>query len=119
LPGENVQQWSELVTINYFLGLQGGDLLERFVNFTKDGLHKQCANVKWEELAKKPDGVVYAWTAQQCENFWPDQGEVARVIKGKQGLYVLHYANKKVPTPQEQRAAWFSLLSKAEIKSPA
>jgi hypothetical protein len=119
IAGETVKDWSELVTVNYFQGLEGADLMDRFVTFTKQGLYKQCGAVKWEDLATKKDGVIYAWTAQQCQGGWPDQTEVARVIKGKKGLYVLHYATKKVPMPKENRSAWFSLLGKADIKSPS
>lgn len=116
LPDEKVDNWSELVTINYFLGLEGEDLITRFISFTKDGLYKQCADVKWEELEKKQDSVVYTWTAQNCKG-WSDQTEVARAVKSAQGLYVLHYASKKVPMPADKRAVWVKLFTKATIKS--
>lgn len=114
LPGEKVDNWSELVTINYFQGLEQNGIIERFLGFTKDGLHKQCADVKWEDLGKKDDGAIYAWTAKNCKG-WSDQSEIARVINGTKGLYVVHYATKKVPVPQEKRAAWYSLFNKTKI----
>ena len=119
LPGEDVKNWTELVSINYFQGLEETGLLERFLKFTKDGLQTQCGDVQWQDLEKKSNGMIYTWSAQDCQGGWPDQAEVARVIKGQQGLYVLHYASKTVPIPQEKRETWASLFNKANTKNPS
>ncbi len=117
LPKETVDNWTEIVSINYFKGMKGPDLLTRFVGFAQTGLKQSCQKIQWNELAKNEDSISYAWSAGECAKS-PSQSEVARVIRSAQGLYVLHYASKKVPMPQEKRTAWYSLFNKAVIKSP-
>ena len=120
LPKESVDHWSEIVTINYFKGMKGPDLLTRFVGFAQTGLKKSCQNINWNELFKDDNSISYTWNAGKCTKS-PSQSEVARVIRSEQGLYVLHYASKKVPMPHEKRTVWYSLFTKAVIKplSPA
>ena len=118
LPEEKPESWTEVIMVNYFKEMKGDDLLERFMSFTREGLHKQCTQVQWEDLADKPDGKIYTWSARNCKD-WPDQTEVARVIIGKQGLYVLHYATKEVPMPEKKRETWHDLFSEAKVTAPA
>lgn len=115
LPGEIVESWSELVTVNYFKGMTEAGKVDQLVAFTKNGLTQVCQNTVWNVLSHKNNNTVYEWSVQGCKQA-PDQSEIARVFQGKAGLYVLHYANKKVPMPDQNRAAWVSLLSKANLK---
>ncbi len=116
LPDETAENWTERITINYFTGLQGEDLLERFTTFTKNGLNQQCRHVEWENLDKKEKSLIYQWSADQCKE-WPKQSEIARVIVGNEGLYVLQYASKSVPIPADKSSTWYSLLQKVKVST--
>ena len=113
--GESIQGWTERVTINYFKGLQGAEVIARLLDFTKKGLESQCAEVTWETISKTEYSALYQWTAKACVGV-PDQSEIARAILGKNALYILHYANKKVPMPVDQFQAWMKNLEEAVIR---
>jgi hypothetical protein len=116
LEGEAIENWSERVTINYFKGLEGGDVITRLLDFTKRGLESQCAEVTWENIFKDENSALYQWTAKACVGA-PDQSEIARVIFGRNALYVLHYANKKVPMPANQLRVWKKNLEEAALRA--
>jgi hypothetical protein len=113
LPGEKAEDWSEAITVNYFKGMEGSDLLERFVGFTKGGLSVRCEKFKWKDLAKSENSILYEWSAQSCQGA-PDQSEIALAVKSG-ALYVFHYANKKVPMPEEQHTFWENALTHTQI----
>lgn len=114
LPGEVVENWSELVTINYYKGLQGPEIMDKFVSSMEGGIRSQCQDVTWTPLSKAEGSVSYEWTVKNCQGN-PDQSETARVIQGEKGLYVLHYASKTVPIPEEKRSVWQKNLSSAQV----
>lgn len=114
--GEKIDSWSELVTVNYFKGLQGNDVVTRLLDFTKKGLESQCAEVIWETLSEDSDSTLYRWTAKACVGV-ADQSEIAYAVMGKRAFYVLHYANKKVPMPADKFQTWKENLKNASVQS--
>lgn len=118
LPGETADNWSEMVTLNYFQNMQGPNLLDRFLGFIKGGLSVSCQKVNWKDFEKSAESVLYEWSVTDCPKV-PNQSELARVVVGKKAMYVLHYASRKVPMPQENHATWYSLLNKVKILSPS
>lgn len=115
LGDETIESWTERLTINYFKELQGGDVIARLLDFTKRGLESQCVEVRWEDISKGEKSALYQWTAKACVGA-PDQSEIGRVIFGKNVLYVLHYASKKVPMPADQFRVWKKNLEGADIR---
>lgn len=114
LPDQTPKQWTELVTVNTMQGYQGEDVLGRFLVFVKKGLESQCAEVQWKTIKGGEESVLYEWTAKGCAS-WPDQYELARVIQGDKGLYILHYASKEFPIDDPKRAHWMRNFSEAKI----
>ncbi len=113
--GEMTESWSERVSINYFKGMQGGDLIKRLMDFTKKGLEGQCVEVKWENIAMTSESALYWWSAKGCVGV-PDQSELARELIGKDAFYVFHYANKDVPMPAKKVEVWKGNLAKISAK---
>lgn len=113
LYGETAQEWTEMVTVNYFVGLKG-DVLNRLIDFTKKGLEGACKKVEWNPISQSDKRGLYEWAVTGCKDT-PDQSEIAAAIQGKEGFYVFHYATKAVPMPEEKRESWKKILESAKL----
>lgn len=118
LPGEKVENWSELVTLNFFRGPGKPGVPEKFAGFTQKNLQDLCREFQWKDISRDTRSITYGWDAKGCPG-QPDQSEVARVIQGEQGLYILHYASKTVPLPEETKSAWIQRLQNAKVSTPS
>jgi hypothetical protein len=116
LEGQTVENWSELVTVQLFL-MDNKVKPETFSNRAKQLIQKTCPNCVWNELSRTSTSMIYEWSVRACKG-QPDQSELARVIIGRDGVYVLHYAVKKVPMPASNRKFWLDSLGKVKIDPP-
>lgn len=114
LEGETAQEWTEMITVNYFVGLKGPDVVTRLIDFTKKGLDGACKNVIWTPISQSEIRGLYEWAVTECKDT-PDQAEIAVALQGKEGFYVLHYATKTVPMPEKQHDTWKKLLENARL----
>ena len=64
----------------------------------------------WNLLGEDDNSKIYEWETNNCKKA-DDQHEIARVIAGKEAMYVIHYATKKVPVDSNKRQKWISLLN--------
>ncbi len=117
LEGETVENWTELVTVQLFIGLETATP-EAMVSTSKKILEETCKSPYWKELKKGENDILYEWSIKGCSS-GPDQSELSRVIRGKDGMHVIHYAIKKVPMPKDKRARWIEALTKTEIVKDA
>lgn len=114
LKGETVDDWSELLTIQYFPGLNKHTNLDVFEAMQKQSLASVCPAIKWESVSVKQNDRMWKFTFSNCSG-QPDQSELARAIKTNTGIHVIHYAIKKSPMPSRNEKAWIEILNKFDF----
>jgi hypothetical protein len=114
LPGESVKEWTDMITINTFSGLTEEDIIKKYSEFSRKTIVEKCREVDWKVIAENKDSSLYVWTAKGCGG-WPDQSEVVRALRGKQGLYIMHYGSRTLPLPLSRRDEWIKLFENADL----
>ncbi|MBX9770243.1 MAG: hypothetical protein K2X29_02670 [Candidatus Obscuribacterales bacterium] len=112
--GQTVENWKELITFEFYPGLQKKANCSQFTNGFLRNLRINEPNVKVSNYVDKPDNVIVEWVLNgSAKN--ADQDELDRCIFGKQGLHMLHYVKKtKALTPGE-RTKWLKFLESATL----
>lgn len=105
LKGETVQNWSELVTIQFFPDLNKKTTLENFEALNKKELSKTCPSVKWRSLSNTEDERMWEWDVKDCKAA-ADQSDLTRIVKTDKGVFVFHYGIKKSPMPDDKKKEW-------------
>ena len=109
LDGETVENWSELVTIQFFPGLDEQTNPDIFEGSQKRDLSLVCPSIQWESLYQSGNERIWKWSIKGCQG-QPDQSEIARLLKSDEGFHIWHYAIKKSPMPPEQEKVWLEKL---------
>jgi hypothetical protein len=114
LEGETVENWSELVTAQLiFVDPSNFDIVA-YAEQMKGYLEKTCPANKWNYIQRDEQSVIYIWSVTGCVT-GPDQTEIARIIRGKDGIHALHYAIKTAQIPEEKKDQWVRLLRESRI----
>ena len=114
LTGETAENWSELVTIQFFPGLNKNTTLDVFEGMQKTNLSSVCSLVKWESVYQSADERIWKWNIGGCPG-QPDQSEIARLKKTDNGFHLWHYAIKKSPMSPEKEKTWLANLKAVEV----
>ena len=112
--GESVENWSELVTIQFFPGVQTQTNPDIFEASQRTNLSSVCPEVKWDSVSQSESERIWKWSVEGCQG-QPDQSEVAILRKTDGGFHVWHYAIKKSPMPSENETIWLEKLKAIQI----
>jgi len=112
--GDDINNWNELITSQFFPGLQDKvtprDFADRFVQKLKDDGYTPVVTF----LKNSPDQVVYEYRIDKPEN--QIQDEMQMITVDNKGMYILHYVIKKFDMGQSNREKWLKNLSDTTIK---
>lgn len=112
--GEDINHWNELITSQFFPGLQEKvtpkQFAELFLQKLTDSGYKPIVSF----LKDTKDQVIFEFRIEQPIN--QAQDELQMITKDNQGLYVLHYAIKKANMGQQNREKWLENLKNSSIK---
>ena len=111
---ESVENWSELVTIQFFPGLQKQTSPDIFESSQKANLLSVCPETKWESVSQSDNDRIWKWSIKGCQG-QPDQSEIARLKMTDEGFHVWHYAIKESPMSHEKETLWLAKLKSIEI----
>lgn len=114
LDGETVENWSELVTIQFFPGLNNNTNPDVFEASQKAHMSLVCPSINWESLYQSENERIWKWSITGCQG-QPDQSEIAMLKRTDEGFHVWHYAIKKSPIPSEKEQAWLEKLKAIEV----
>lgn len=114
LIGESVENWTELVTVQAFFGLQRSQTAGIFMSNMLNTVKKSCPDAMCKVIREAPGDVLFEWEVKNTAGL-PDQYEIDRVIAGSNALWVLHYASKKLPVSPETRDTWIGALEAARL----
>jgi hypothetical protein len=109
VDGDSVENWKELITIQYFPGLQKKTNLDIYEAMTRRNLALICPSIKWEPLSQSSDERIWKWSIEGCQG-QPDQSEIARAKRTDEGIHVWHYAIKESPMSSDKGNIWLEKL---------
>jgi hypothetical protein len=111
LNDEPVGAWTELVTTQFYPGLQRKATPQQFMSLMIDEMRRQGFQPQVNIISSTPGALIYEFiiTGKPSE----DQHEIQRIWSSANGMYVIHYASR--PTMSEaSRKQWIGLLAKAK-----
>ncbi len=112
---EAADNWTELLTTQFNIGLQKRVTAENFVKAMESKLRNiSTGKITWNVIISSPAEALYEWTLVK-DHLRPDEQQIVRVIRGGEGLHIIHYASRKVPLPEATRQKWIQLLKAAQI----
>jgi hypothetical protein len=112
--GEDIEHWNELITSQFFPGLQKKVTPKQFADLFAQRLKNLGYNPIITFLENSPDQVIVEFRIEQPKN--QAQDELQMITVDNQGLYLLHYVIKKADMGQKNRAEWFQNLKSSTIK---
>lgn len=112
--GDNVEQWHELITSQFFPGLQEKVTPLQYAHQVLDNLKNQGFKFESTILKQSPEQVIFEFRITAPDN--QQQDELQMVTTDDKGLYVLHYVIKKSDMGEENRNKWLRNLESAKIK---
>lgn len=118
LPGETVDNWTELVTVQSMPGYQERTTADGTALEFKQKILKRCPNATFTVLQEGKTDFTVEWQTTGCKG-WDNQYEVSRFITGKTAMYRVVYTNRKLPIPEDKHRQWIDLIGKASLTMPA
>jgi len=112
---ETVHNWKELVTVQEFYGLQQVVSPKVYLDGLEKQLKKACPKIQLKAF-EYHGSIIYEFSVRNCPG-QDNQQELGRVIRGQEGIWVLHYATKKFPLSNEDRNKWIGILKSAKLSS--
>jgi hypothetical protein len=113
--GENINHWHELVTSQFFQGIQDKVTPKEFADGFINRLKNLGFNPTITFISETPTTVIFEFQIGSPQS--QIQDELQKITKGKDGIYVLHYVIKKQDMGPEARKLWVRNLSGSTIKS--
>ncbi len=111
--GDDIENWKELVTTQFIPGLINSTP-DQFRNRFIEDLKKSNVTFTTHIIENQPDSLIFEFKVNKPFNLIQD--EIQKVIKGKNGMYLLHYAIKKSDMGEADRKKWIDNIKKSSIK---
>ncbi len=109
LPGEVVEAWTELVTVQRMPGAAERMTPQESMNGARKATLEQCPSTTWTVLRQEKEEVLYQWEHRKCRGF-ADQFEVAKKYRDGSALVRVSWVTKKLPVTEETRASWIKII---------
>lgn len=110
---EAISNWSKLLTIQFLEGNK--DDPEQFMNKLRVQMQGRCANLTWNVLHKNSDSILYEWVLRGCKPH-SNQHEIAKLLKGNDGLHRISYTQKDSQLSEDTRSRWVKWFTEAYIQ---
>jgi len=112
--GQKLESWRELITIQAFDDRQGPQAPRPVMDKLEASMRARGGELDWHVIEEDAQSVLYEWTIRGAKGV-EDQGELARLVKGKDALHRAAYAYKGLPLAPERRTDRLDLLRKARV----
>ncbi len=113
---QTVESWYELMTLQFFEGLQEKLTIDQFLQKMQGGLKAACPSLKWNTISQEQGEAVYMWSIKGCQS-QPDQTEITRVVAGREGMHIWHYAAKDPDLELGKQKEWVDRLNQFRLKN--
>lgn len=113
LPNEDIDNWSQLVTVQRMSNAWGQATPEATLEDLKAHRENLCPGVTtWNTIEYDANSITYEWQSYACAD-WPPQHEVAKIMYRPDARAVLHFAIKGYQMPDEIRSKWIERFASA------
>ncbi len=112
--GDDVNKWTELVTSQTFPGLQAKTTPKEYAKLLMKKMKDGGFNPSFNIIEETPDVEIYEFRITSPANLVQD--EIAKITKGKNAMYVLHYVIKKADMGDVTRKKWVANLKASTVK---
>jgi hypothetical protein len=112
--GDNINNWHELITSQFIPGFSDVSAKEWGKRFF-ESLEKTGIVYTTQVIENNGSVFLFEFRVQKPQNLRQD--EIQKVVKGPDGIYVLHYAIKKEDMGAENRAKWIKNLKASALKN--
>ncbi len=109
---ETVAAWSKLITIQFFEGNK--EAPHEFMLSLKDKMRSRCPDIEWNVLKERRTEILYEWLIENCSGT-EEQHEVAKLLKGNDGLHRFSYVEKTRRLDEKERQYWIDAISNAYL----
>lgn len=109
---ESINNWSKLLTIQFLEGERSPPLavMERL----RSRIQTRCPGAFWSIIRQEPSSVLYEWKISGCPGN-PDQNEIARLLRGNDGVHRIAYVEKVPNMTAAERDKWINAFSDAYV----
>lgn len=114
VDGQTVDNWKELITFEFFPGLQQRINCAQFAEGFVKHLKQTEPNTHVTVFYSKPNDVLIEWVVTGSKTN-PDQIELDRFILGKEGIHMVHYVKKTKALTEAERSKWIKFLKSATL----
>lgn len=112
--GDDINNWSELVTSQFFPGLQNNATPKEYADLAMQGIKDAGFDPIVTFIQTTPDQVILEFRILTPDN--QIQDELQKITKGEKGIYILHYVIKKKDMGEVNRKLWLDNLTRSTIK---
>ncbi len=112
--GQNINHWNELITSQFIPGMEDVSAKEFANRFLAD-LKKSGLTYKSYFIDKQPKAVIIEFQIKQPKNL--QQDEIQKIVKGSDGIYVVHYVIKQQSMSPKNRQKWSTHLKNSTLKN--
>ncbi len=112
--GQTLEGWRELLTIQALDDRLGPQAPHPVMDQLQSSMRARGGELDWHVIEEDAQSVLYEWTLRSAKGI-EDQGELARLIRGKDALHRAAFAFKGLPLAPERRADRLELLRKARV----
>ena len=109
---ESIDNWSRLLTVQ-FIERQGVSPVE-FMTQLRATMQNRCPGTAWRIVQQDSTSVLYEWSIAGC-GANPDQHEIARLLKGNDGIQRIAFTRKGAELEPNEREQWVRTFSEAYV----
>ncbi|MGH8640729.1 MAG: hypothetical protein ACRET6_03400, partial [Burkholderiales bacterium] len=113
VPGETVQGWTELITLEMYANAPAHLTLDQYLSVKTESVRKQCANVTEQVISKGPLEAIVERSLLSCAPL-RDEYHVAKVLLGPRAMTNVVYA-RTTPFDSDTRAKWLEIVTKTRM----
>ena len=110
---ENLSSWSRMFTIQFMEGMRESPA--RFMEKLRARMLTRCPSTQWTVLAEDALSITYEWSISRCAAA-PDQHELARLLKGNDGVHRIGYVRKVSELEATERATWLNTFASSYVE---
>lgn len=112
--GQTLEHWRDLLTIQALDDRLGPQAPRPVMDQLEAMMRKRGGQLEWHVIEEDEQSVLYEWNLRGAQGV-EDQGELARLVRGKDALHRAAYAYKPLPLAPERRLDKLAILRKARV----
>jgi hypothetical protein len=110
---ESIDNWTRLLTIQFIEGESRSP--QSLMDVLKSTMLERCPGSYWEVISQDSLSTLYEWKITNCSDN-PDQHEIARLLRGNDGLHRIAYTEKTSEMDAATHEIWISTFKDAYVE---